>query len=100
MKKIVRLGFISFLMIYSVISFALPNPAATNCLNKGNKYLLVQNIGICLFPDDSYCEEWAYFRNQCKPGQNLAATGNNGNGNNNGAPLNAPVNNGAGSPPQ
>ena len=25
--------------------------------------------GICLFNDGSYCEEWAYFRNECQPGE-------------------------------
>lgn len=56
-------------------AFALRNPAAVNCLNTGNRYILIKNIGVCLFPDGSYCEEWAYFRGQCKPGQNQSAIG-------------------------
>lgn len=49
--------------------YGLANPAATYCLNKGYCYLLVHSIGICQFPDNSYCEEWAYFRGKCKPGE-------------------------------
>ena len=53
----------------SMPALALPNPAATNCIKKGYRYLLVRNVGICQFPDHSICEEWAYFRGQCRPGQ-------------------------------
>ncbi len=56
-------------LCFTTTAMALPNPAATNCINKGFKYLLVNNVGVCLFPDHSYCEEWAFFRGQCKPGQ-------------------------------
>jgi hypothetical protein len=28
-------------------------------------------VGICVFPDGSECEEWAYFRGECKPGDSL-----------------------------
>ncbi|MBA2654725.1 MAG: DUF333 domain-containing protein [Gammaproteobacteria bacterium] len=55
---------------FTANSFALPNPAATNCTAKGYQYLLVKNSGICIFPDNSYCEEWSYLRGQCRPGQN------------------------------
>jgi WD40 repeat protein len=30
--------------------------------------------GVCIFPDGSECDEWAYFRGECKPGDSLAAT--------------------------
>src|SRR5262249_48146981 len=65
MKMIITI----ILMITSFTVFALANPAATNCINQGYKYLLIKNIGYCIFPDHSYCEEWAFFRGQCKPGQ-------------------------------
>lgn len=61
-------------LVFSMSAFALPNPAATNCINKGFRYLLVGSTGICQFPDHSYCEEWAFFRGQCKPGQNYPST--------------------------
>ena len=54
-------------MVTSFTAFALPNPAAVNCTDKGYKYILVKNIGYCIFPDHSYCEEWAYFRGKCEP---------------------------------
>ena len=28
--------------------------------------------GTCVFPDGSECDEWAYFRKECKPGDSLA----------------------------
>jgi hypothetical protein len=66
MKKLIWLC-----LLLSPSIFALANPAAVNCTHHGFKYLMVQNVGICVFPDNSYCEEWAYFRGQCKPGQNF-----------------------------
>jgi putative hemolysin len=59
-------------------AWALANPAAVLCQKQGLEYRIIKNphggeIGICIFKDakhgDSYCEEWAYFRQQCKPGQ-------------------------------
>lgn len=57
--------------LVSLSSFALANPASVNCVNTGNKLVLIQNTGICVFPDGSYCEEWALFRGKCAKGQNL-----------------------------
>lgn len=51
----------------------LPNPASVNCRQKGNKVEIrtaadgSQN-GVCIFPDGSTCDEWAYFRGECGPG--------------------------------
>lgn len=66
MKKLIWLS-----LFLSTSIFALANPAAVNCTKQGFKYLLIENVGVCVFPDNSYCEEWAYFRGQCKPGQNF-----------------------------
>jgi len=50
----------------------LPNPASVYCEQQGNKLEIVtatdgsQN-GVCVFPDGSACDEWAYFRNECGP---------------------------------
>lgn len=56
-------------LFVSSATWALPNPAAVNCTKKGYHYVLINNVGLCLFPDHSFCEEWAFFRGQCKKGQ-------------------------------
>jgi putative hemolysin len=49
---------------------SMPNPASVYCTQKGNKLEIrtaadgSQN-GICVFPDGSTCDEWAYFRGEC-----------------------------------
>jgi len=50
----------------------LPNPASVNCIEKGNKNEIItaddgSQSGICIFPDGSSCDEWAYFRGECGP---------------------------------
>ena len=52
---------------------ALPNPASQNCIAKGGSLLISKRgdggqYGICLFPDDQQCEEWALFRGDCPIG--------------------------------
>ena len=48
----------------------MPNPASVYCKEQGNKHEIrmaadgSQN-GICVFPDGSECDEWAYFRGEC-----------------------------------
>ena len=50
----------------------MPNPASVYCKEQGNKHKIQiaadgsQN-GICVFPDGSECDEWAYFRGECGP---------------------------------
>ena len=50
----------------------LPNPASAFCEQKGYKLEIrtapdgSQN-GICIFPNGSECDEWAYFRGECLP---------------------------------
>jgi putative hemolysin len=49
---------------------SMPNPASVYCEQNGNKHEIriaadgSQN-GICIFPDGSTCDEWAYFRGEC-----------------------------------
>jgi putative hemolysin len=49
----------------------LPNPASVFCEEGGYKLEMRQEaggtVGYCLFPDGSECEEWAFFRGECKP---------------------------------
>ena len=50
----------------------MPNPASVFCVQKGNKLEIRtaadgSQSGICVFPDGSACDEWAYFRGECGP---------------------------------
>jgi len=51
----------------------IANPAAVKCAQIGGKSESYQSEGgeaaICIFTDNSICEEWAYFRGECKIGQ-------------------------------
>ncbi len=48
----------------------MPNPASLYCEQNGNK-LEIQTAsdgsqsGVCVFPDGSTCDEWAYYRGEC-----------------------------------
>jgi putative hemolysin len=48
----------------------MPNPASVYCVQNGNTLEIrtaddgSQN-GICVFPDGSACDEWAYYRGEC-----------------------------------
>jgi putative hemolysin len=50
----------------------MPNPASVYCEQNGNT-LEIQTAadgsqsGLCIFPDGSSCDEWAYFRGECGP---------------------------------
>jgi putative hemolysin len=51
---------------------ALPNPASAHCEEKG--YTLEMRTsaeggqyGVCIFPEGSECEEWAFYRGECGP---------------------------------
>jgi putative hemolysin len=51
----------------------IANPASVFCESNGGKLDLRTGTdggvtGICMFPDGSECEEWSYFRGECKPG--------------------------------
>jgi len=50
----------------------LPNPASVYCQEQG--YVLEirsdeegNQYGVCVFPDGSECDEWAFFRGECGP---------------------------------
>jgi putative hemolysin len=51
----------------------LPNPAAAYCEEQGHKYEIRtasdgSQSGVCIFADGSECDEWAYYRGECGPG--------------------------------
>ncbi len=50
----------------------MPNPASVYCTQNGNKLEIHtaaddSQSGICVFPDGSTCDEWAYYRGECGP---------------------------------
>ncbi len=55
----------------------LPNPASVYCEEQGGKLEIRDEEngqrGVCIFDDGSECDEWAYFRNECQPGDSLSA---------------------------
>jgi len=58
------------------INVQMANPASTNCLEKGGRLegktdQTGDQFSICIFKDDTRCEEWSYFRGECQPGKNI-----------------------------
>jgi putative hemolysin len=56
----------------------LPNPASVYCEHQGGHLVFRQVAaggvaGVCVFPDGSECEEWAYLRGECGPGKQSSA---------------------------
>ena len=50
----------------------LPNPASVYCEQQGYSLEIRtaadgSQIGVCIFPDGSECDEWAYYRGECSP---------------------------------
>lgn len=50
----------------------MPNPASAFCEQQGNKLEIRtaadgSQSGICILPNGSECDEWAYFRGECGP---------------------------------
>jgi putative hemolysin len=50
----------------------LPNPAAVYCQEQGYAYEIRtaadgSQSGVCIFPDGSECDEWAFYRGECGP---------------------------------
>jgi len=48
----------------------IPNPASKYCVDQGYKLEIRSDesgnqYGVCIFPDGSECEEWAFFRGEC-----------------------------------
>lgn len=52
----------------------LPNPASAHCEDQGYQLEIRSDeqgnqFGVCIFPDGSECDEWAFFRGECAPGE-------------------------------
>jgi len=56
-------------------SVAMANPAAVFCAEQGGVNEIVKTpsgaVGLCHFPDGSVCDDWAFHRAQCAPGDSL-----------------------------
>lgn len=53
---------------------ALANPAASYCIEQGGQVEIQTTadgaqVGLCVFNDGTVCEEWAFLRGECTPGQ-------------------------------
>ena len=53
----------------------IANPASVFCEDNKARLEIRTNAdgsqyGVCIFDDNSECEEWAYYRGECKPGDN------------------------------
>jgi hypothetical protein len=61
------------LLFVSVSAVSIPNPASVYCAHHGGRLEMMNEsagvIGVCVFHDQSYCEEWSYIRGICKPSQ-------------------------------
>ncbi len=55
----------------------MANPASVYCQQQGGKTDIRKEakgeVGYCVFPDKSECEEWAFQRGECKPGAKPSA---------------------------
>jgi putative hemolysin len=79
-SSFIPLMLISFILLVSCNSKQtptaeanMPNPASVYCEEQGNKLEIItaedgSQSSVCIFPDGSKCDEWAYFRGECKPG--------------------------------
>lgn len=73
MKKVLSL-FMVFIFLTAIVSAQteLPNPATVKCKEEGYKTetrsLEEGSYGVCIF-EDSECDEWQYYRGECKPKQ-------------------------------
>jgi putative hemolysin len=51
----------------------MANPASKNCVAKGGRLEIRSDAqgnesGVCVFPDGSSCDEWAFMDGKCQPG--------------------------------
>lgn len=57
----------------------MPNPASAYCVEQGFKSEIRtaadgSQAGYCVFPEGSECDEWAYFRGECRPADQSEST--------------------------
>jgi len=59
----------------------IANPASVYCEEHQGKLEIRtaddgSEFGMCIFEDDSECEEWAFYHGECKPGDSLSKIAN------------------------
>ena len=63
----------------AVRATGLANPASEHCVAKGGRLEIKEGeggqFGVCIFQDDSRCEEWRFLRKECSPGTCHAESG-------------------------
>ena len=62
----------------------IPNPASVFCEENGGTLEIRtaedgSQTGVCVFPDGSECDEWSFYRGECKPGDGLNTNANMAN---------------------
>lgn len=77
-----KISIILMILVFSLLLSALvtackpktelANPASVYCEENGGKVEIREDesggqVGYCVFPDGSECEEWAYMRGECEP---------------------------------
>jgi putative hemolysin len=78
MKKIIFIGIMGVILFsgsfirqaVSSENIQIANPASVYCVQSGYTLEIRTSTGggqygVCIFPDSSECEEWAFFRNEC-----------------------------------
>jgi hypothetical protein len=75
MNKQYRIIFaVSMIALFVVgVGVAMPNPASKYCVEQGYNNTIRTNpdgsqTGYCIFPNGTECEEWSFFRGECKFG--------------------------------
>jgi hypothetical protein len=75
-----RLGWVLILLMVFSLAISgckregagLPNPASVYCEEQGGVLEIREGddgqTGVCVFPDGSECEEWAFYNGECAPG--------------------------------
>lgn len=64
-------------LLVSTSALAMPNPASVNCIDNGGELQIRETYdgsqyGVCRWgteTEGSECEEWAFLRGECNPGE-------------------------------